>query len=159
MIEVSALVKRYGPTVALDGVTFSVARGQVVGFLGPNGAGKTTTLRIIAGYLAADGGTATVDGIDVAADPLAAQRRLGYLAEGAPAYDDMRVEDYLGYRARLKGAPASRVAAALDAARALDVARRRIGRPPGSIRTRSARCATWCASSRASGPCSCRRTS
>ena len=136
MIEVSALVKRYGTTTALDGVSFTVARGQVVGFLGPNGAGKTTTLRIIAGFLAADGGKAIVDGIDVAADPLAAQRRLGYLAEGAPAYDDMRVEDYLRYRARLKGAASGRVAAALDAARALDVARRRIGQLSKGYRQR-----------------------
>src|SRR5262249_38445301 len=127
VIEVSALVKHYGRITALDGVSFSVGRGQVVGFLGPNGAGKTTTLRILAGCLAADAGQVPVDGIDVAADPLAAQRRLGYLAEGAPAYDDMRVEDYLRYRARLKGAAPGRVAAALAAARALDVARRRIG--------------------------------
>ena len=127
MIQVEGLVKRFGRTIALDDVSFTVARGQVVGFLGPNGAGKTTTLRIIAGYLPADGGRALVDGIDVAADPIGAQRRLGYLPEGAPAYDDMRVEDYLRYRARLKGAPPARVAAALASARALDVAGRRIG--------------------------------
>jgi ABC-2 type transport system ATP-binding protein len=127
VIQVEGLVKRYGRITALDGVSFTVGRGQVVGFLGPNGAGKTTTLRIIAGYLPADGGRAVVDGIDVAADPIGAQRRLGYLPEGAPAYDDMRVEDYLGYRARLKGAPRARVAAALAAARALDVAGRRVG--------------------------------
>ena len=136
MIQVEGLVKRFGRTTALDGVSFTVERGQVVGFLGPNGAGKTTTLRIIAGYLPADGGRALVDGIDVAADPVAAQRRLGYLPEGAPAYDDMRVEDYLRYRARLKGAARSRVEAALTAARALDVARRPIGQLSKGYRQR-----------------------
>jgi ABC-2 type transport system ATP-binding protein len=99
----------------------------VVGFLGPNGAGKTTTLRIIAGFLTADEGRVLVDDIDVAEDPRAAQRRLGYLPEGAPAYDEMRVGDYLAHRARLKGAARARVDAALAAARASDAAGRRIG--------------------------------
>jgi len=125
VIQVDGLVKRYGRVTALDGVGFTVATGEVVGFLGPNGAGKTTTLRSVAGFLAADAGRVLVDGIDVARDPLAAQRRIGYLAEGAPSYDDMRVEDFLAYRARLKGAARARVGAALAAARVADVARRR----------------------------------
>jgi ABC-2 type transport system ATP-binding protein len=136
VISVEGLVKRYGRVVALDGVSFTVGRGQVVGFLGPNGAGKTTTLRIVAGFLAADGGRVLVDGIDVAREPLAAQRRIGYLPEGAPCYDDMRVADFLGYRARLKGAPRSGVARALAAAHVADVAARRIGQLSKGYRQR-----------------------
>jgi ABC-2 type transport system ATP-binding protein len=136
MIQVEGLRKRFGRVTALDGVSFTVGTGELVGFLGPNGAGKTTTLRIVAGYLAADAGRVLVDGIDVARAPIAAQRRLGYLPEGAPSYDDMRVEDYLRYRARLKGAGRARVAAALATAHVLDVARRRIGQLSKGYRQR-----------------------
>jgi ABC-2 type transport system ATP-binding protein len=136
MIRVDGLVKRFGRTTALDGVSFTVETGQVVGFLGPNGAGKTTTLRIVAGFLAADAGRVLVDGIDVGREPLAAQRRIGYLPEGAPSYEEMRVEDYVAYRARLKGAPRARVAAALAAAHVDDVAGRRIGQLSKGYRQR-----------------------
>jgi ABC-2 type transport system ATP-binding protein len=136
VIKVDGLVKRFGRTTALDGISFAVEAGQVVGFLGPNGAGKTTTLRILAGFLAADAGRAWIDGIDVGRDPLAAQRRIGYLPEGAPLHDDMRVEDYVAYRARLKRAPRARVAAALAAAHVDDVARRRIGQLSRGYRQR-----------------------
>src|SRR6185503_14399593 len=100
---------------------------EIVGFLGENGAGKTTTLRIVAGFLGADTGRVLVDGIDVGREPRAAQRRLGYLPEGAPLADDMRVVDYLRFRARLKGVARDGVDRALAAARAGEVARRRAG--------------------------------
>jgi ABC-2 type transport system ATP-binding protein len=136
VISVEGVSKRFDRLQALDGVTFRVGRGEVVGFLGPNGAGKTTTLRIIAGFLMADAGRVLVDDIDVAADPRGAQRRLGYLPEGAPAYEEMRVVDYLAHRARLKGAARARVAAALEAARAGEVAGRRIGQLSRGFRQR-----------------------
>jgi ABC-2 type transport system ATP-binding protein len=136
VIQAQGLCKRYGATTALADVSFTVGRGEVVGFLGPNGAGKTTTLRILAGFLPADAGRALIDGLDVARAPLAAQRRLGYLPEGAPLYDDMLVEDFLAHRARLKGAPRARVRDALAAARALDVAGRRIGQLSKGYRQR-----------------------
>ncbi len=103
MIEVDKLVKRYGPRTAVDQATFRVERGKVVGFLGPNGAGKSTTLRMITGFLAPTAGTVKVDGIDVAREPQKAQRRLGYMPEGVPLYPEMRVREYLTYRAQLKG--------------------------------------------------------
>ena len=127
MIEAASLRKRFGRTVALDGVSFSVARGEVAGFLGPNGAGKTTTLRILAGYIAPDQGGARVCGIDVAEQTLAAQSRLGYLPEGAPLPDDLRVEDYLRHRARLKRADPKAVTAVCELTGAAPVRRRPIG--------------------------------
>src|SRR5262245_9331579 len=103
MIEVRNLTKRYGSKVALDNVTFDVAAGEIVGFLGPNGAGKTTTMRILSTFLPATGGTVRVDGLDVFSDSLEVRRRIGYLPESAPLYDDMRVVEYLTYRGTLKG--------------------------------------------------------
>ncbi len=103
MIEVRHLTKRYGRTVALDNISFDVARGEVVGFLGPNGAGKSTAMRILATYLPASGGRVTVAGLDVFADSLAVRQQIGYLPENTPLYDDLRVQEYLGYRGRLKG--------------------------------------------------------
>ena len=84
-------------------VSFSVDHGEVVGFLGPNGAGKTTTMRILSGYLSPSGGTVLVDGLDVSRDGLEGRSRIGYLPESCPLYTDMRVRDYLRYRAKLKG--------------------------------------------------------
>jgi ABC-2 type transport system ATP-binding protein len=103
MIELARVSRRFGPVQAVAGVSFAVGRGEVVALLGDNGAGKTTTLRLISGFLAADQGQITVAGIDVAARPLEARRQLGVLVENAPVYAEMRVRDYLGFRARLKG--------------------------------------------------------
>ena len=103
MIEVRQLVKRYGPTVAVDGISFEVERGEIVGFLGPNGAGKTTTLRILAGFMPATAGSARVAGHDVFSESLDVRRNIGYLPEGVPLYPEMRVQEYLTYRARVKG--------------------------------------------------------
>ena len=127
MIVVEDVAKRFGRVQALDGVSFRADQGEVVGFLGENGAGKTTALRIVVGFLAPDRGRVTVDGIDVGDDPRGAQRRLGYLPEGAPLHDDMRVADWLAHRAQLKGVARGGVDAALAAARATEVAGRRAG--------------------------------
>lgn len=103
MIEVRNLTKRYGSKVALDNVSFDVASGEIVGFLGPNGAGKSTTMRILSTFLPATGGSVRIDGLDVFADSMEVRRRIGYLPESAPLYDDMRVVEYLSYRGTLKG--------------------------------------------------------
>ncbi len=103
MIEVKGLVKNYGVKRAVDGVSFTVRRGDILGFLGPHGAGKSTTMKVITGYIRADAGTATVDGIDVAADPVAVKRKLGYLPESAPAYPEMTVEEFLRFIAEIRG--------------------------------------------------------
>ncbi len=103
MIEVKGLVKTYGTKRAVDGVTFSVKRGDILGFLGPNGAGESTTMKMITGFLRPDAGTDTVDGTDVTADPVAVKKKLGYLAESAPAYPEMTVEEFLGFIADVRG--------------------------------------------------------
>lgn len=108
MIEVSELTKHYGSRAALQGISFSVPRGQVLGFLGPNGAGKSTTMRILTGYIAASSGSAAVDGHDVFSDSLEVRRRIGYLAETNPLYNEMRVADFLGFCCRLRGVPPRR---------------------------------------------------
>ncbi len=97
MIETQQLSKRYGRTTAVDAVSFKVGPGEVLGFLGPNGAGKSTTMRMLAGFLAPTGGSASVCGHDVVADPLGARRSLGYLPEGAPSYGEMRVHAFLAF--------------------------------------------------------------
>jgi ABC-2 type transport system ATP-binding protein len=103
LVETRALIKKFGPVTAVDGVSFRVNRGEVIGFLGPNGAGKSTTMKIIAGFLEPTSGEAFVAGHDSRRDPLAARRHLGYLPEGAPAYPDMTVADFLGFVAGLRG--------------------------------------------------------
>jgi ABC-2 type transport system ATP-binding protein len=103
MIEVKGLVKTYGAKRAVDGVSFTVRRGDILGFLGPNGAGKSTTMKMITGFLRPDAGTAVVDGIDVAVDPVAVKRKLGYLPESAPAYPEMTVEEFLSFIAEVRG--------------------------------------------------------
>lgn len=103
MIEVKGLVKTYGTKRAVDGVSFTVKRGDILGFLGPNGAGKSTTMKMITGFLRPDSGTAKVDGIDVAADPVTVKSKLGYLPESAPAYPEMTVEEFLGFIAEVRG--------------------------------------------------------
>jgi ABC-2 type transport system ATP-binding protein len=116
MIEVENLTKWYGRTLALDRATFSVEKGQIVGFLGPNGAGKSTTLRILTGYLPATGGTARVNGHDVLLDGLAVRSSIGYMPENVPLYPEMRVEEYVRFRAGLKGIPSRERGAATDRA-------------------------------------------
>ncbi len=103
MIEVRDLVKDYGAFRAVRDVSFTVEKGEVVGFLGPNGAGKSTTLRILAGFLGATSGVVRVDGHDVVDEPLAARGSIGYMPEAAPLYPEMRVSEYLAFRAELKG--------------------------------------------------------
>lgn len=102
-IETRHLSKRFGATLALDDVTLSVRRGEIVGFLGPNGAGKSTTLRIFCGLIRATAGEAWIDGIPVAREPAQARRRIGYMAENNPLPEDLRVTEYLAFRGRLKG--------------------------------------------------------
>lgn len=103
MIEVKGLVKTYGNKRAVDGITFTVKRGEILGFLGPNGAGKSTTMKVITGFIRPDAGTATVGGIDVAVDPVGVKRQLGYLPESAPAYPEMTVEEFLRFIAEIRG--------------------------------------------------------
>src|SRR5437773_9337845 len=103
MIVVQELTKYYGEYPAVRGVSFEVPRGQVVGFLGPNGAGKSTTMRILAGYLTATSGKAVIDGTDVFWNPVEVRRKIGYMPENCPLYPDMRVREYLAFRAGIKG--------------------------------------------------------
>lgn len=103
MIEVVGLTKFYGEVKALEEVTFDVRRGEILGFLGPNGAGKTTTMRILTGFLSPTSGTAKVAGYDVVENSLEVRRLTGYLPETVPLYGEMRVRDYLGYMARIRG--------------------------------------------------------
>ena len=109
MIEADHLTRRFGPLLAVDGVSFRIDRGTVAGFLGPNGAGKTTTMNMLAGVLAPSAGRATIGGHDVASSPRAAHRCLGWLPEGAPARSELRVTEYLRMRARLFGVQRSNV--------------------------------------------------
>lgn len=103
MIEVENLVKQYAGYRAVQGISFQVDRGEVVGFLGPNGAGKSTTMKILTTYLAPTSGKVKICGLDVLEDSLGVRRRIGYMPENVPLYGDMRVEEYLSYRAALKG--------------------------------------------------------
>jgi ABC-2 type transport system ATP-binding protein len=103
MIEVSNLTKRFAARVAVDDISFQVRRGEIVGFLGPNGAGKTTTMRMLTGYLPASGGNIRIAGRDVLKESLEVRRRIGYLPEHCPLYPEMRVDEYLRFRAKLKG--------------------------------------------------------
>jgi gliding motility-associated transport system ATP-binding protein len=103
MLDIQHLTKRFGNVAAVDDVTFAADRGEVVGFLGPNGAGKTTTMRMIVGFLAPTSGRAVVCGHDVVADPFEVKRRVGYLPEGAPLYEDMTPLALLGFVADVRG--------------------------------------------------------
>ncbi len=107
MIKVEDIVKRYGSTEALSGVSFSVQAGEVIGLLGPNGAGKTTLMKILTGYLQPDAGEAWIDGIDVLQNPEQVQARVGYLPENAPMYPEITVQSYLKMIAELRGVPKS----------------------------------------------------
>ena len=103
MIEVQYLTKRYGDLTAVSEISFSVASGQILGFLGPNGSGKTTTMRIITGFLPATSGTVKVAGFDIFDDSFEVRKRIGYLPEAPPLYNDMTVAAYLQFVARIKG--------------------------------------------------------
>ena len=105
MIEVRQLRKAFGPIVAVDGVSFEVGQGDVLGFLGPNGAGKTTTMKILSCFMAPDSGTATVAGHDITTESVKVRKCLGYLAETAPAYDEMTVEGFLRFVCDARGLP------------------------------------------------------
>jgi ABC-2 type transport system ATP-binding protein len=105
MIEVRNLTKRYGDLVAVDGVSFTAEKGEVLGFLGPNGAGKTTTMRIITGFMPATSGTVKVAGFDIFEQSLEVRKRIGYLPESPPLYNDMTVTAYLEFVGRIKGVP------------------------------------------------------
>src|SRR5438445_11729567 len=131
MIHVSQLTKYYGDDPAVRDVSFDVPAGQVVGFLGPNGAGKTTTMRILAGFLTATSGKATIDGKDVFWEPVEVRRRIGYMPENCPLYPEMRVVEYLWFRGGIKGLHGSacreRVEHVLDRCWLKDVRRQLIG--------------------------------
>ena len=114
MISVQGLCKNYGQTEAVRDLSFAVDRGEVVGFLGPNGAGKSTTMKILSGYLPADAGTVQIAGFDIFTQSVKARSRIGYLPENVPLYPEMRVGEYLGYRASLKGVRSRRVAEKVD---------------------------------------------
>jgi ABC-2 type transport system ATP-binding protein len=116
VIEVSNLTKDYGTVVAVREISFSVEKGEIVGFLGPNGAGKSTTLRVLAGFLGATSGRVRIAGHDVAEAPLAARRALGYMPESAPLYPELRVSEYLLFRARLKEIPSAKHKTAIGGA-------------------------------------------
>ena len=103
MIEVKGLVKTYGNKRAVDGVSFKVNPGDILGFLGPNGAGKSTTMKMITGFIRPDAGTATVAGVDVTQDPVAVKSKIGYLPESAPAYGEMTVVEFLRFIAEVRG--------------------------------------------------------
>lgn len=105
MIKVENLTKRYPGVTAIDGVSFSVARGEICGFLGANGAGKSTTMRILSGYIPATEGRASIAGFDVFKESLEVRKRIGYMPENVPLYHDMRINEYLYFRAALKGVP------------------------------------------------------
>lgn len=102
MLEVKHLIKQYGQKQALSGISFSVNRGEVVGFLGANGAGKSTTMNIITGYLSPTDGDVLVDGSDILTEPLSAKSKIGYLPEQPPIYPDMKVQEYLSFLYDLK---------------------------------------------------------
>jgi ABC-2 type transport system ATP-binding protein len=140
MIEVVNLTKRYGRHTAVDGISFQVNKGEILGFLGPNGAGKTTTMRILTCYLPATEGTARIAGFDVFEQPLEVKRRVGYIPETPPLYPDMTVEQFLAFCARIKGVPGGERAARIDDAmgkcRVGDVRRTLIGRLSKGYRQR-----------------------
>src|SRR6187549_1802619 len=131
MIKVENLTKRYAGQTAIQDLNFEVSRGEIMGFLGPNGAGKTTTMRILAGFMPPTSGRASVAGFDVFEKSLQARAHLGYMPENVPLYSDMRVTEYLNYRAALKGVSHRRIAERVGDVKELcglkDVERKLIG--------------------------------
>lgn len=132
MIEVRNLTKYYGLNRAVSDLTFEVERGEVLGFLGPNGAGKTTTMKMLTCYLPPSSGSARIFGFDILSDSMEVRRRIGYLPEKTPLYQDMPVDDYLRFVARLKGIGPAGIQGALDRALSLcgleDVSKKTIGK-------------------------------
>jgi ABC-2 type transport system ATP-binding protein len=131
MIKVEALTKRYAGVEALKGISFEVDKGEIVGFLGPNGAGKSTTMRILSSFMPSTSGSARVAGFDVFEQSLQARAHLGYMPENVPLYDEMRVDEYLRYRAAIKGLgrrkQKERIGAVLERCGLRDVGRRIVG--------------------------------
>jgi ABC-2 type transport system ATP-binding protein len=119
LIEIAGLTKRFGAFTAVDNVTFSVGRGEVLGFLGPNGAGKSTTMRMLAGFMTPSSGRASICGHDVQTDSIAARRMLGFLPEGAPTYPEMTVLAFLQFVARIRGYRGGEMADRVDHALAM----------------------------------------
>jgi ABC-2 type transport system ATP-binding protein len=140
MIEVDRLTKRYGPVAAIQDVSFSVEKGQIVGFLGPNGAGKTTTMRILSCFMPATSGQARVAGFDIFEQSLEVRRRIGYLPENVPLYGDLTVRSYLDFVGEVKGlgraARRRRIGEVLEQCRIEDVRDRLIGRLSKGYRQR-----------------------
>ncbi len=115
-VVVRRLTKRYGPVTALDNVSFRIGKGEIVGLLGPNGAGKSTTMKILAGLTLATSGSAEICGISVASRPEETRRRIGFMPENNPLPEDLRVREYLKFRAQIKGVPASEAGRRVDEA-------------------------------------------
>jgi ABC-2 type transport system ATP-binding protein len=140
VIEVQQLTKRYGQVTAVDDLSFTVERGEILGFLGPNGAGKTTTMRVLTGYMPPTAGKAIVAGYDIFEQPLEAKRRTGYLPETPPLYPEMTVREYLDFVARINGVAGSERKARLDRVmertRIADMARRHCGKLSKGYRQR-----------------------
>ena len=116
LLEIRRLTKRFGPMTAVDDVSFSVDRGEVLGFLGPNGAGKSTTMKVVTGFLPPTSGTAIVHGFDVTDAPIEVKKRVGYLPEGAPLYEDMTPESFLMFVAEIRGLSGAEKRTAVDRA-------------------------------------------
>lgn len=135
-IRVTGVSKRFGAQLALDDVHFSIGKGEVVGFLGPNGAGKSTLMKILTTYYRADSGTAEVNGLDVAREPEAVQRSLGYLPEHNPLYLDLYVREYLGFCASVYQAPRERIAAVVEQTGLAPEAGKKIGQLSKGYRQR-----------------------
>jgi ABC-2 type transport system ATP-binding protein len=140
MIQAQALTKKYAHTIAVDQISFAVAKGQIVGFLGPNGAGKTTTMRMLTCFLPPSAGTATVAGFDVLEQPLEVKKRIGYLPETPPIYPEMETEQYLKFVGRLKGLSGAdlqkRVDFVCDRCAVADVRKKLLGRLSKGYRQR-----------------------
>ena len=141
-IEVQHLTKRYDTTIALDRISFEVQPGEIMGFLGPNGAGKTTTLRILTGLLAPTDGAVRINGLDVETHSLQIRQQIGYLPENVSLYPELRVQEYLVYRAKIKGVPRKqrreRIAEVMDRCAVGEVQRKLIGRLSKGYRQRVA---------------------
>src|SRR5471030_84371 len=140
MIEVSNLTKRYAGRTAVSDISFTVARGEIVGLLGPNGAGKSTTMRILSSFMPATSGTVRVAGYDVFHDSVEVRRRIGFMPENNPLYPEMRVREYLKFRARLKGLgwkkSRERVTTVMEQCDLTDVSKRIIGQLSKGYRQR-----------------------
>jgi ABC-2 type transport system ATP-binding protein len=140
MINVSNLTKQFSGQPAVNDISFEVKRGEIVGFLGPNGAGKTTTMRMLTGFLHPTRGAVQIAGYDVFDEPLEARRHIGYMPESCPLYMEMRVDEYLGFRAKIKGVPRRRIRLRRDTVKEqcglTDVGRRIIGQLSKGYRQR-----------------------